>query len=131
MFIFSDAGVRRGQVNVGKTITVAYWIVISQGGKPRFIALDQSAIRATTLRTSLVEGSKTGKEKWHAGFMVRSKGQPQLQVYFDRHILSKITDAAVRDQLAATEQTMAREANINLVIGKRYGRFWIESVTIN
>jgi len=120
MYVFAR-GERSGRVDIGKTISIRYWILVNSS-KARFIQIEGQA------RPKLVAGIG---QKIAGAFRIKSTLQPRLDIYLSPKLWEKVRDAPTREQLRLLEKTMAREANMSVLIEGRKNQYRILSVRIN
>jgi len=125
LYIFRS-GEPRGSVHAGSSIEVDYWLKV--GSKPRFISMDATTI-GTSFRPSIRE-QQSAPAHWSGGFYIRSTGQGKLEITISQRLWEKVRDQPTQNQLKALEQTLSREANLNVSIERVKKEYRIRSVTI-
>ena len=135
MFIFPSTSIMepKGSVHIGPHITISYWLRINRGGKSRFISMDASKLPPQFIHTfQPYIKPETGREKakWSGGFYISSTTQPRLDITISQKLWEKIKLPATREQVHAIEQTLSREANLNVEVAKERGEWKIIDVMI-
>ena len=120
MYVFSR-GERSGEVNIGKTISIRYWILVNSS-KARFIQIEGKA------KPKLIAGLG---QKIAGVFRIKSTLQPRLDIYLSPKLWEKVKDAPTREQLRLLEKTMAREANMSVLVEGRKNQYRILSIRID
>jgi len=135
MFVFDGRiSEPKGEILIGKTITIIYWLKIEAGGKPRFIAMDASSMSPHALKQFKPTAGSDGKgpgPKWAGGFYIKSSKQPQLDITLSPDLWAKIRDISTKNQLRALETTMSHQANLNVIVGYSNGSYKILNVVVN